>query len=58
MFDNVSDGTVTLGVGKDALKLTIPLGALDTGEYACQITVLDPQDQKAAFWQTPVRIVP
>src|SRR3954452_21281148 len=25
MFDNVSDGTVTLGVGKDALKLTIPL---------------------------------
>src|SRR4051794_10183420 len=25
MFDNVSDGTVTLGTGKDALKLTIPL---------------------------------
>src|SRR5207248_9816097 len=33
------------------LKLTIPLGALDTGEYTCQIAVLDPQDQKAAFWQ-------
>src|SRR5262245_1986198 len=25
MFDNVSDGTVTLGVGEGALKLTIPL---------------------------------
>jgi len=25
MFDNVSDGTVTLGAGKDALKMTIPL---------------------------------
>jgi Amt family ammonium transporter len=25
MFDNVSDATATIGVGKDALKLTIPL---------------------------------
>jgi Amt family ammonium transporter len=25
MFDNVSEGTVTLGAGKDALRLTIPL---------------------------------
>ena len=28
MFDNVSDGTVTLGAGEGALKLTIPLAGL------------------------------
>jgi VWFA-related protein len=40
------------------LKLTIPLGSLANGEYLCQITVLDPGTQKAAFSQIPIRIVP
>jgi hypothetical protein len=40
------------------LKLSVPLGALPNGEYLCQITVLDPTGQKAAFWQAPVKIVP
>jgi hypothetical protein len=40
------------------LKLSVPIGALAEGEYTCQITVIDPTTQKAAFWQTPVRIVP
>jgi hypothetical protein len=39
------------------VKLTISLGALDEGEYTCQITVLDPAEQKAAFWQGRVKIV-
>jgi VWFA-related protein len=40
------------------LKLSIPISSLTDGEYSCQITVIDPTTQKAAFWQTPVRIVP
>jgi hypothetical protein len=40
------------------LKLTVPLGAVPIGEYRCQITVLDPTGQKAAFLQAPVKIVP
>jgi VWFA-related protein len=54
--------TVTEGMDPKSkavpLKLTIPLGTLANGEYLCQITVLDPTSQKAAFWQAPVRIVP
>jgi VWFA-related protein len=39
-------------------KLSLPLGAIEAGEYVCQVTVIDPTAQKAAFWQAPVRIVP
>ena len=28
------------------------------GEYNCQVTVLDPTGQKAAFWQAPVMLIP
>ena len=31
---------------------------LPAGEYNCQVTVLDPTGQKAAFWQAPVMLVP
>jgi hypothetical protein len=40
------------------VKLTIPLASLAPGEYLCQLTVLDPSTQKAAFWQVPIKIVP
>jgi VWFA-related protein len=41
------------------LRFTVPLGSLEAGQqYDCQITVLDPEGQKAAFWQAPVMIVP
>ena len=30
---------------------------LPAGEYNCQITILDPTGQKAAFWQAPVMLV-
>jgi hypothetical protein len=39
------------------IRFDIPLDSLSPGEYNCQVTVLDPNDQKAAFWQTPVMIV-
>jgi hypothetical protein len=36
----------------------LPLDYLSPGEYKCQVTVLDPGGQKAAFWQAPVMLVP
>jgi VWFA-related protein len=40
------------------LKLSFPLGRLRPGEYDCEVTVLDPAGQKAAFWQAPVMVIP
>ena len=40
------------------LKFSLALGNLPTGKYNCQVTVIDPTSQKAAFWQTPVMLVP
>lgn len=40
------------------LKLTIPLRELSSGEYLCQLTILDSTGQKAAFWQSSIRVVP
>jgi hypothetical protein len=40
------------------LKFSLALGKLPAGRYNCQVTVIDPSTQKAAFWQTPVMLVP
>jgi VWFA-related protein len=40
------------------LKFSLALGKLPTGRYNCQVTVVDPADGKAAFWQAPVVLVP
>jgi VWFA-related protein len=40
------------------LKFSLPLGKLSAGAYTCQVTVLNPAVQKAAFWQAPIVIVP
>jgi hypothetical protein len=40
------------------IKVTVSLDDLQPGEYVCQITVLDTTAQKAAFWQSSIRIVP
>jgi VWFA-related protein len=40
------------------LQFRIPLNDLAPGKYDCQITVLDPNGQKAAFWQAPVVLLP
>lgn len=40
------------------LSLSIPTDQLAPGQYDCQITVLEPNGQKAAFWHAPVMLVP
>ena len=40
------------------LRFNIPLDKLQTGRYTCQVTVVDPAGQKAAFWQAPILLVP
>ncbi len=40
------------------LKFDIGLENLPPGKYDCQVTVLDPTGQKAAFWRAPIVVVP
>lgn len=40
------------------MRYTLSLDKLPPGRYTCQVTVLDPASQKAAFWQAPVMLVP
>ena len=40
------------------LRFNLDLANLTPGEYNCQVTVLDPGSQKAAFWQAPVMLIP
>ncbi len=40
------------------LRFSLALAHLPLGKYNCQLTVLDPGTQKAAFWQAPVMLVP
>jgi VWFA-related protein len=40
------------------LRFSVPLDQLTPGQYTCQITVLDPNAQKAAFWQAPIMLIP
>jgi VWFA-related protein len=40
------------------LKFSLPLSKIAPGEYVCQVTVLNPTDQKAAFWQAQVMLIP
>src|SRR5271156_6276455 len=39
-------------------NFNIPLSGLAPGEYACQVSVLDPTVKKAAFWQAEFKVVP
>jgi len=39
------------------LRFQFPLSKLPAGKYNCQVTVLDPASNKAAFWQTQVMLV-
>jgi len=40
------------------MRFSLALGKLQPGRYDCQVTVLSPAGQKAAFWQAPVMLVP
>jgi len=39
------------------IRFSIPLEGLTPGQYDCQVTVLEPTGQKAAFWQAAISIV-
>src|SRR5580704_18080940 len=39
------------------LRFDLSLDPLAPGAYNCQVTVLDPTGQKAAFWQAPIMVV-
>jgi len=39
------------------LEFSVTLDKLPPGRYECQVSVLDPAGQKAAFWQAPVMVV-
>ena len=39
------------------VRFTVPLDSLEPGPYDCQITVLDPEGGRAAFWRAPIVIV-
>jgi hypothetical protein len=53
----VTEG-MNLKSGAVPMRFSVPLGKLQTGEYNCQVTVLDPNGNKAAFWQAPVTLIP
>jgi VWFA-related protein len=38
------------------LKFSFSMQKLPPGEYLCQVTVIDPAGEKAAFWQAPVML--
>jgi hypothetical protein len=40
------------------LRFSVSLEKLPPGQYDCQVTVLDPEGQKAAFWQAPIVLIP
>jgi VWFA-related protein len=40
------------------LKFSLSLNNLLPGRYNCQVTITDPEGQKAAFWQAPVVLIP
>ena len=39
------------------IRVSVPLAGIEPGRYDCQVTVLDPETQKAAFWRMPLAIV-
>jgi hypothetical protein len=40
------------------VRFSVPLTSIEPGRYECQVTVLDPDTQKAAFWRMPLAVVP
>jgi hypothetical protein len=40
------------------VRFSVALADVPPGQYDCQITVLEPAGQKAAFWRAPVVVIP
>jgi VWFA-related protein len=45
-------------LGAIPINLEIAMEGLKPGEYRCQVTVLDPTRNRAAFWNGPIAVVP
>jgi hypothetical protein len=43
-------------LGTVAIDLKVGIAKLDPGEYQCQVTVLDPSRNRAAFWQQSIAV--
>jgi hypothetical protein len=39
------------------LEFSVPLKNIPADEYECQVTVLNPDGQKAAFWRAPIVVI-
>jgi hypothetical protein len=39
------------------IELSIPLTTLEPGRYTCQVSVIDSQSQKVAFWRAPMAVL-
>jgi hypothetical protein len=39
------------------IELSIPLQSLEPGRYTCQVSVIDAQSQKVAFWRAPMAVL-
>jgi VWFA-related protein len=39
------------------LRFTVPLTDVKPGLYNCQVTVLDPEGQRASFWEAPIEVI-
>jgi VWFA-related protein len=44
-------------LGVTPFSFTLPLGTLKTANYECQVTLLDAEQHRVAFWQGPLRVV-
>jgi len=53
---SISPGT-TSRLGTMPLTFDLGVDSLPRGEYDCQVTILDPSTQKAAFWKAPIKLV-
>jgi VWFA-related protein len=40
------------------LRFVLSLDKIPPGQYDCQVTVLDPAGQRAAFWTAPIVVIP
>lgn len=45
-------------LGVTSFAFTFPLGTLKVANYECQVTLLDAEQHRVAFWQGPLKIVP
>jgi hypothetical protein len=44
-------------LGRVPIRFEISLHSLTPGDYACEISVLDPRERKVSFWQAPLLLI-